>query len=508
MPADLRSRTGGALAGVTSGAVALGVAELLSHLVPRPSLVLAVGEVVIATVPPTLADAAIGMFGRSDKTVLVVGITVVALLLAGALGVAARRRPWVATIGFAASAVMGAVAGTSRSPAAPVATAIVAGAGALSGLLCLRWLRGGAPAAAPPVVGESRRQVLRVGATAAGAGLVAAAAGRRLAQRGATRAAPGDVSLPRPATPRPAPGRGTAVDVDGVSALFTPNRSFYRIDTALIVPRVDIDTWRLDVTGLVDRPLSLSYRQLADLPQIEADITISCVSNDVGGDLVGNARWQGVRLAELLDQAGVRPEATQVVGRSLDGWTAGFPTAVALDGRTALVAVGMNGEPLPLPHGFPARLIVPGLYGYVSATKWLREIELTTLEAFDGYWVPRGWAKEGPIKTTSRIDVPRPGASIAAGPTAVGGVAWAPHRGVRRVEVSVDGGPWAEATLAEALDDDAWRQWRYDWKAVAGAHELRVRATDGTGDVQVGAIGPLKPDGATGYHAIKVKVSG
>ena len=222
---------------------------------------------------------------------------------------------------------------------------------------------------------------------------------------------------------------------------------------------------------------------------------------------VGNARWQGVPLAAVLERAGVQSGATQVVGRSIDGWTAGFPTVLALDGRSALVALGMNGSPLPLAHGFPARLVVPGLYGYVSATKWLHSIELTTLEALDGDWVPRGWAKEAPIKTTSRIDVPRGGTTVPAGRIAVGGVAWAPHRGIARVEVSVDGGPWAEASLADALGPDSWRLWRHDWDATPGVHQLRVRATDGGGRLQVGAHSPIKPDGATGYHDVRVTVT-
>lgn len=495
---------GGAVAGLIAGAAGLGASEVLARLVPRPSLVLAVGEVVISAVPPSVEDAAIATFGRSDKAVLVAAITIVSLALAAALGAAARSRPWVPVGGFLLSAAAGAAAGISRSPAAPVATVLVAGGGAAGGLVVLWWL---VHPARPAVAAPGRRRVLRFGASAVAATVLAGAAGRRLARTTRTVTDPDAVDLAPVTSPLPAAAPATSVGVDGVSPLFTPNRSFYRIDTALIVPRVDIDAWRLGITGLVDRPVSLGYRDLARLPQVEADITVSCVSNDVGGDLVGNARWQGVLLADLLRQAGVRPEATQVVGRALDGWTAGFPTALALDGRTALVALGMNGRPLPLAHGFPARLVVPGLYGYVSATKWLRQIELTTLEAFDGYWVPRGWAKEGPVKTTTRIDVPGAGAAVRAGPVAVGGVAWAPHRGIAGVEVSVDGGPWTEATMAQALGVDAWRQWRFDWDATPGTHELRARSTDGTGQVQTGARSPVKPDGATGYHAVRVKVT-
>ncbi|MDP9020105.1 MAG: sulfite oxidase, partial [Actinomycetota bacterium] len=306
--------------------------------------------------------------------------------------------------------------------------------------------------------------------------------------------------------PLPPPAEAASLEVDGLSPLFTPNRDFYRIDTALAAPRIELDSWRLRVTGMVEQPLELSFDDLSALRQVEADVTLACVSNEVGGELVGNARWRGVPLAQLLEQAGVRPGADQVVGRSVDGWTGGFPTA-ALDGGDALVALGMNGEPLPVVHGFPARLVVPGLYGYVSATKWLSEIELTTLEGFDGYWVPRGWSKLGPVKTQSRIDVPAAGARLAPGRHAVAGVAWAPGRGVARVEVSVDDGDWTEARLSEPLGAASWRQWRWAWDAEPGRHRLRVRATDGAGEVQTGRTAPPRPDGATGHHTIDVDVS-
>jgi len=325
---------------------ALGAAEVLARLVPRPSLILEVGEVVISKVPAGVADRVIGMFGRNDKAVLVVGIAAVSLLLGAVIGSLSRRRYWVAAVGYGMSAAAGVLAGVARSPAAPLATVAVGAGGAAAGLLSLQWMLGRliGPRPATDVV-DSRRQVLRVGGAAVVAAVLATAAGRRLAQRVRLGADPGDVRLSPPSVALPQPGRATSIGVDGVSPLFTPNRSFYRIDTALIVPRVDIDAWRLNISGLVERPLMLSYRQLGEMPQVEADITISCVSNEVGGDLVGAARWQGVPLADLLRQAGVLSGATQVVGRSLDGWTAGFPTSLALDGRTALVALGMNGRP-------------------------------------------------------------------------------------------------------------------------------------------------------------------
>ena len=255
---------------------------------------------------------------------------------------------------------------------------------------------------------------------------------------------------------------------------------------------------------MVDRELELSYADLLDRSFVEQDVTIACVSNEVGDDLVGNARWLGTSLRALLEEAGVRDGATQVVGRSIDGFTAGFPTEAAMDGRQAMVVVGMNGAPLPPNHGFPARLIVPGLYGYVSATKWLTEIELTTLDAFDAYWVPRGWSKQAPIKTQSRIDVPRDRATVAPGDVVVAGVAWAPTRGIARVEVRVDDGAWTEAELTDPLSPDAWVQWRHTVALDAGTHELQVRATDGEGGTQPPGPVPPRPDGAEGWHTIRV----
>jgi DMSO/TMAO reductase YedYZ molybdopterin-dependent catalytic subunit len=298
---------------------------------------------------------------------------------------------------------------------------------------------------------------------------------------------------------------GASLEVPGLTPLYVPNARFYRIDTALRVPQVDPATWSLRVHGQVERPFRLSYDELLALPQVEADITIACVSNEVGGDLVGNARWLGVPLRTLLDRAGVRPGGTQLLGRSVDGFTAGFPTETALRVGHAMVAVGMNGEPLPTDHGFPARIVVPGLFGYVSATKWLSEIELTDASV-DGYWIPRGWAKDGPVLTQSRIDVPARDSTVAAGAQVVAGVAWAPTRGIRAVEVRVDDGPWQPAELAESLGDECWRQWQYRWTAEPGRHRLSVRATDGSGEVQTEAGAPVAPSGATGHHRRDVEV--
>ncbi len=302
------------------------------------------------------------------------------------------------------------------------------------------------------------------------------------------------------------PTRAQIAEVEGVSELITPNDEFYVIDTAIGVPQVDHRTWNLSFTGRADNPFSITYDELLAMPLVERYITLCCVSNRVGGGLVGNAKWLGVPLRTLVERAGVRPDGNQLVGRSVDRFTVGFPTAAVFDGREALVAIGMNGEPLPLKHGFPARLVVSGLYGYVSATKWLTEVEFTGWNDFDAYWVPRGWAKQGPIKTQSRIDTPREG-NITAGPNVIAGVAWAQTRGISRVQVRVDDGDWMNAHLPQELSIDTWRQWYLEHDFAPGTHTIAVRATDGTGRTQTGNVRPPRPDGATGYHTIQVQAA-
>ena len=291
--------------------------------------------------------------------------------------------------------------------------------------------------------------------------------------------------------------------VDGVSDLITPNDEFYVVDTAIGTPQVDHRTWSLSFTGRVDNPFSVTYDELLAMPLVERHITLCCVSNRVGGDLVGNAKWLGVPLRTLVERAGVRRDGNQLVGRSVDRFTVGFPTSAVFDGREALVAIGMNGEPLPFRHGFPARLVVSGLYGYVSATKWLSEVEFTGWNDFDAYWVPRGWAKKAPVKTQSRIDTPREG-DIKAGTNVIAGVAWAQTRGITRVQVRVDDGEWTNAHLPQELSIDTWRQWYLEHDFPPGAHTIAVRATDGTGRTQTASVRPPRPDGATGYHTIRV----
>ncbi|MFJ6985752.1 MULTISPECIES: molybdopterin-dependent oxidoreductase [unclassified Streptomyces] len=351
---------------------------------------------------------------------------------------------------------------------------------------------------------------LAVSAASAGAGALGRALnGARGEDAVASRRA---VVLPAPGSPAAAVPAGTALRVPGISPFTTPNDRFYRVDTALVVPKVDATRWRLRLHGRgVARPVTLSFEDLLRRELVERDITLTCVSNEVGGPYVGNARWLGVRLADLLAECGVRPPseggpADQLVARSVDGMTIGSPVEDVMDGRDALLAVGMNGEPLPFAHGFPVRMVVPGLYGYVSACKWIKDIELTTFDSYDAYWVKRTWARRAPIKTQSRIDTPKPFARPKAGAVMVAGVAWAQHRGIDKVEVRVDDGPWQAARLAAEDSRDTWRQWSFAWQAERGGHTLTVRATDRTGEVQTEQRTRTVPDGASGRHSVVVTV--
>ena len=517
------SRGGAALSGLVAVVVAVGAAELAAGVLDRtPSLVLAVGDVVVDRAPGWLERGAIELLGQADKPVLVVGILAVSGLLGAGLGVLARRTFAAAAAGFAVAALLGVAAALTDPRTSVLPTLLVGVLGAVVGVAALhRLLRLAAPAtpataampvdglpAAPAAAGPGvgRRRFLAYAGAAVAVGALGGVGGWLLAGRERIEQLRAAIRLPVPARPAgPVPPEAD-LEIDGLTPLFVANEEFYRIDTALRVPVVDLDSWRLEVRGAVERPFSLSYDELMALPQVEADITLVCVSNEVGGDLVGNARWQGVPLHTLLERAGVREGGTQLVGRSVDGFTAGFPTVTALDVKEAMVAVGMNGEPLPAEHGFPARLVVPGLYGYVSATKWLAAIELTGWDDVDGYWIPRGWAKEGPVKTQSRIDVPARWATVRAGRSVVAGVAWAPTRGIERVEVRIDDGPWVPAELAHPLDVDCWRQWYLPWEATPGEHVIAARATDGRGEVQTDERTPVAPDGASGYPVVEVFV--
>jgi DMSO/TMAO reductase YedYZ molybdopterin-dependent catalytic subunit len=359
----------------------------------------------------------------------------------------------------------------------------------------------------------TRRRFLIASASTLGTAVVAGAIGRSLVNGQHPTGAVSTSRLPAVLNPIPPLTATESFTIGGLTPIVMPNDRFYKIDTTLLTPQVDANAWQLDVKGMVDHPLTFTYDDLLAMPLFEQYVTIACVSNDVaennqpGLNLVGNALWTGVRLKDVLNNAGIQAGATQVVGRSVDDFTVGFPTDWAMaDGREPMIAVGMNGVPLPAEHGFPARLIVPGLFGYVSATKWLASIELTTREAVDGYWIPLGWAKDGPILTQSRIDVPQGGANLAEGRVNVAGVAWAPDRGINGVEVSFDDGPWQPAQISQPISKATWVQWLLPWTAATGPHSIEVRATDGTGTIQTASISDPAPDGARGHHRITVTV--
>ena len=307
----------------------------------------------------------------------------------------------------------------------------------------------------------------------------------------------------QPMTPLPA---DETLNIAGLSPFYTPEPDFYRVDTALVLPQVAADTWQLRIHGMVDNPVTVTFDQLIRRPMVEHDVTLTCVSEAVGGGYIGNARWQGVLLADLLREAGIQSGADQIVMRDVKGMTIGVATEPVMDGRTSLLAVGMNGQLLPREHGYPVRVVVPGLYGYVSATKWVVDMELTTFGAFDAYWVKQGWSRQGPIKTESRIDVPKRRSTVAAGQVTIAGVAWAQHRGIEGVEVSVDGVRY-DAKLPAQDTIDTWRQWYYVWDATPGPHVLQVRATDQSGYTQTAVNHKTEPNGATGYHTIRVTVT-
>jgi DMSO/TMAO reductase YedYZ molybdopterin-dependent catalytic subunit len=537
--------------GVAAAAVALGVAELVAVLTgPLSAPLLAVGGVVVDNVPGPVKDFGVQVFGVHDKTALLTGTAVLLAAYAFGVGLLARRHWRVALGGIALFGIVGVVAAMTRHNAGPLA-ALPSLVGAGLAVPVLRYLLGLAEAAEPPAaeedrqpaapapprnwvgpdnqpgttkkpgrppadrtasvgrrddayVRESRRRFLKALGYAAGVAAVSGLAGRFLTAREAVTRARDAVSLPVPK--EPAPTLPAGVQVPGASSYVSSNSTFYRIDTALYPPQVDPSTWQLTIHGMVRNPITITWEQLLQRPMIARYVTLTCVSNEVGGDLVGNALWLGTPIKALLDEADPLPGADQVIQRSVDGWTCGSPTATLRDGRDALLAVGMNGQPLPIAHGFPVRMVVPGLYGYVSACKWITEIELSRFQDFDAYWVPRGWSQQAPIKTESRIDTPRDGASRKAGTVVVAGVAWAQHRGVRKVEVQVDDRPWQAATLAATVSDDTWREWSYQWPATRGTHRLRVRATDATGETQTSAEAAPAPNGASGWHTIQIGV--
>jgi DMSO/TMAO reductase YedYZ molybdopterin-dependent catalytic subunit len=514
------------LSGVAAAAAALGLAELVAVLTgPTSAPLLAVGGVVVDSVPAPVKDFGIAVFGVHDKTALITGTAVLLGVYAWVLGLVALRSWRVALGGIALFGLIGVAASVTRHDAG-VAAALPSLVGAAVAVPVLRYLVNLAVAAAPardPVLArtggpgaavvvpddayleDSRRRFLKAVGIVGGIAAVGGIAGRLLTGRRAVSSARDRVVLP--AARSAAPIVPADAQAPGAVRYVTSNDDFYRIDTSLYPPQVDPSTWQLRIHGMVRNPITITWDDLLKRPMLERYVTLACVSNEVGGDLIGNALWLGTPIKELLDLADPLAEADQVVQRSVDGWTCGTPTALLRDGRDALLAIGMNGEPLPIQHGFPVRMVVPGLYGYVSACKWITEIELARFTDFDAYWVPRGWSAQAPIKTQSRIDTPRDGASRPAGTVMVAGVAWAQHTGVAKVEVQIDGEPWQPATLAGAVSSDTWRQWTFPWQgADPGDHTIRVRATDVTGYTQTSTPAPPAPNGATGWHSVKVSI--
>jgi len=501
----MMSKTRAAVAGIAAAAVALGVAELIAVFTGAGSAPLvAVGGVVVDSVPEPIKQVAISLFGVNDKLALLIGTTTILAVFAAFIGIGAARRRWIGYAGIGVFALVGVAASLSRPGANPLSI-LPTLIGSAAGVIVLFGLLEKSQAAEEEGADEDgRRNFLKWTVAAFGGAALVGVAGRFWGSSRSAEEARAEVKLPAAASS--APTAPSDPPVKGLSAYVTSNEDFYRIDTALVVPQVDPATWRLNIHGRVGKPLELTFDQLLAMPMVERYITLACVSNEVGGDLISNAKWLGVPVKDLLDRVEPDPAADQVVSRSVDGWTCGTPTSVLRDGRDALIAIGMNGEPLPVKHGFPARMVTPGLYGYVSACKWITDMELTTFAAFDAYWIRRGWAEQGPIKTQSRIDVPRNNARVSAGEVTIAGVAWAQHRGISVVEVRVDDGAWQPVELAATVSADTWRQWVYRWQAVPGKHTISVRAADATGAVQPGDEVPVFPDGAEGWHTISVTV--
>ena len=503
------------ITGLISVAMTLATSELLAGLHSMfPSMIVAIGSLLIDYSPPLAKDLVINMFGANDKIAVIASSVLGIILIGGVIGILTGRKVHVGIIGFSSLGTLGVLAAIRDPQFALVPILISTGISTVVGWFTLsqtlpkrvvRMSLAGHDDA--PEEGLKRRAfMVRAGSLITVTGGLAIA-GRLLTERSSAALSHRKaIILPQPSELATRPSSQKLLNVAGLKPFVTPNNDFYRVDTSLSFPRVDPNSWSLRITGMVDNTFELTFDELLRMEMVERYVTLACVSNRVGGNLVGNAKWLGVPVEALLNMAGVRQGANQIVGRGVDGFTAGFPTETAFDGRSALVAVGMNGTALPFDHGFPARLVVPGLYGYVSATKWLTEIELTTLGAFDAYWVPRGWAKHAPIKTQSRIDVPQPVSKLGPGRQWSAGSAWAPSRSIEKVEVQLDDQPWARTHLEALLTKEAWRRWAYDFEASSGKHVLRVRATDGEGRTQTSRVQDPRPDGATGYHSVQFLV--
>lgn len=534
----------GALIGVLTAGVALAVGEAVAVVTGPPSApVYAVGEAAVNLTPAPLKEWAIEHFGENDKRLLITGILVLLAAIALLAGILALRRYLLGAALVGLFGAIGVVAAVSQ-PESSWTWALPSVIGALVALGALRLLvrvnpwgrragwQAGAPTAtravgeadasttatedtdshaagyeSPPASAASRRSFLiTAGTLAAGSAAVGFGANLISSRRYDVTAARAAIRIPRPAFPAPPPPAGAHPNIPGLSPFYTDNDSFYRVDTDLVLPQIDPNRWSLRITGMVARPIELSFAELLRKPLHEHDMTLSCVSDPVGGPYVGNARWIGASVPDLLHAAGLHSGADQLLARSSEGMTIGTPLESVLDGRNALLAVAMNGQPLPIAHGFPARMLVPGFYGYASACKWVTELHVTTFAAEQAYWVQRGYAKIGTMKTQSRIDVPKPFAHLTPGTVTVAGIAWATDRGIADVQIQIDDGPWHPATLAPADSPDTWRQWTYAWQAAPGTHSLQVRAADDSGTYQTSAQAGPYPSGASGYESLVVIV--
>ncbi|GAA3516429.1 molybdopterin-dependent oxidoreductase [Aeromicrobium panaciterrae] len=495
------TRRQGFVSGVIAAAAAVAVSEALAAVINlRESPVLALGQTVIKLTPGGVAEGIIGVVGTNDKPLAVASVLLAIALLGGLAGNWwTRRRPWsIALICLLVVAASGAVIARPYAYVGGVVVCVVAGSVVAVVIELLTR------ATAEPDAG--RRTFLRTTGMVVAATVVVGGAGELLGSRRRRRQ---EIERARAALKLPTRGVAVPSGVDlGVKdqpPWLTPNDEFYRIDTALSPPLIDPYEWELRIHGMVDREMTLTYQDLLDRGLKDAWITLCCVSNEVGGDLIGNTTWSGVPIKDILDEVGIKPGADALLSTSEDGWTCGTPLAALTDGRDALLALTMNGEPLPVPHGFPVRQVVPGLYGYVSATKWVTDWEVTRFEDFEAYWTQRGWGRLGPVKTEARIDVPRSAAE--AGKVTVAGVAWQQHVGISGVEVRIDGGSWQPATLAKVPNVDTWVQWTWQWDADTGDHTIEARATNSAGVPQTHEVADVLPDGATGYPGIRVTIT-
>lgn len=490
-----------ALAGVVAGLAGIAVSHAVTMLLTiRATPLLAVAETIVEITPGQVAEELIQLVGQYDKPLLVAGVTIGLLVLSAFAGVITRRR---LTFGYAVFLVMGAIAfvAVSTRPGSSMYDVLPVVAGTITWLVVLSFLVDYlANSQKSRETNDARRGFLiRAGIVAAAA--VVVGVGGQFIGRTRRSVETARKLLRLSITGGKVPG-GADVDVDGIAPWRSSNEEFYRIDTALVVPTIDPNEWQLRIHGMVENEIVLNYRDLIDRELTEAWVTLCCVSNEVGGDLIGNAWWSGVRIADLLKEAGVSPDADAVRQTSKDGWNCGTPLAALTDDRNAMLAIAMNGEALPLEHGFPVRMVVPGLYGFVSATKWLVDIEVTRFDKFTAYWTDRGWSAMGPVRTQSRVDVPRNGSDVAPGMRKIGGSAWAQHTGIEKVEYRLDGNNWREASLGRVPGIDTWVQWSASVDVAGGPHTLAVRATDRSGYTQTSVRRDVVPDGATGWHTV------